>query len=100
MAFDSEGNVSGGKIWTDIVGFDDGQKVPLEFRLKVDAWSEDDIEQVEIYLGDKRVTTDKSFPYGYNFVFSPEDAGEKEFKVKAKDKNGRTADDSIKLTIE
>ncbi|KKT45536.1 MAG: Penicillin-binding protein, 1A family [candidate division WWE3 bacterium GW2011_GWA2_44_16] len=100
LAFDSEGNVSGGKIWTDIVGFDDGQKVPLEFRLKVDAWSEDDIEQVEIYLGDKRVTTDKSFPYGYNFVFSPEDAGEKEFKVKAKDKNGRTADDSIKLTIE
>ncbi|PIS22716.1 hypothetical protein COT50_00465 [candidate division WWE3 bacterium CG08_land_8_20_14_0_20_41_10] len=99
LAFDSEGNSSGGKISADIVGFTDGQVVPLEFRLKVDAWSEDDITQVSVYVDDDKVTDDKSFPYGYNFVFTPKDAGEKEFKIKARDKSGRTAEDSIKLII-
>jgi len=99
LAFDADGNSSGGKISADIVGFEDGQVVPLEFRLKVDAWSESEIAQVDIYMDGDHVTTDKSFPYGYNFVFTPKDAGEKEFKIKALDKSGRIAEDSIKLVI-
>jgi membrane peptidoglycan carboxypeptidase len=99
LSFDSDGNSSGDKISADIVGFTDGQVVPLEFRLKVDAWSEDDISQVSIYVNDTKVTDDKSFPYGYNFVFTPAEAGEKEFKIKARDKNDRTAEDAIKLVI-
>jgi len=99
LAFDADGNSSGDKISADIMGFTDGQVVPLEFRLKVDAWSEDEITQVDIYMDGDRVTTDKSFPYGYNFVFKPEDAGEKEFKIKAWDSSGRIAEDSIKLVI-
>lgn len=99
LSFDSDGNASGDKISADIVGLEDGQVVSLEFRLKVDAWSEDEVAQVDIYMDGDHVTTDKSFPYGYNFVFKPEDAGEKEFKIKARDENGRTAEDSIKLVI-
>ena len=99
LSFDSDGNSSGEKISADIVGFTDGQVVPLEFRLKVDAWSDDDIDQVGVYVDDEKVTDDKSFPYGYNFVFTPKDAGEKEFRIKARDNNGRIAEDSIKLVI-
>ena len=99
LVFDEDGNSSGGKISADIIGFEDGQTVPLEFRLKVDAWSEDDIERVDIYMDGDKITEDESFPFGYNFVFKPEDAGEKEFKVKARDKDGRVAEDSIKLII-
>ncbi len=99
LSFDSEGKASGGKISADIIGFSDGQIVPLAFRLKVDAWSEDDIDQVSVYVDDEKVTDDKSFPYGYNFVFTPVDAGEKEFRIKARDKSGRTAEDKINLVI-
>ncbi|MFH1295324.1 MAG: penicillin-binding transpeptidase domain-containing protein, partial [bacterium] len=100
LAFDDDGDATGDKISADIVGFSDGQTVPLEFRLKVDAWSEDDIDQVSIYLNDEKITDDKSFPYGYNFIFTPAQAGEKEFKIKARDDNGRTAEDSIRLVID
>lgn len=99
LAFDDEGKSSGDKISAEIVGFSDGQVVPLEFRLKVDAWSEDEIEQVSIYMDDEKITDDGSFPYGYNFVFKPGDGGEREFRIKARDKDGRTAEDSIKLTV-
>lgn len=99
LSFDDDGKASGDKIFAEIIGFSDGQTVPLEFRLKVDAWSEDDITQVSIYMDDGKVTDDGSFPYGYNFVFKPADAGEKEFRVKARDKNGRTAEDKITLNI-
>lgn len=99
LSFDDDGEASGDKISADIIGFEDGQTVPLEFRLKVDAWSEDEISQVSIYLNDEKVTDDKSFPYGYNFVFKPGDSGEKEFRIKARDENGRTAEDSIRLNI-
>jgi hypothetical protein len=99
LAFDDEGKSSGDKISAEIVGFSDGQVVPLEFRLKVDAWSEDEIEQVSIYLDDEKITDDGSFPYGYNFAFKPADGGEKEFRIKARDKDSRTAEDSIKLNI-
>lgn len=99
LSFDEDGKASGDKIFAEIIGFSNGQTVPLEFRLKVDAWSEDDIAQVSIYLNDEKVTDDGSFPYGYNFVFRPEDAGEKEFRIKARDKKGRTAEDKITLNI-
>lgn len=99
LTFDENGKLSSGKISADIVGFTDGQTVPLEFRLKVDAWSEDEISQVDIYVDGEKVTEDKTFPYGYNFVFTPKDSGEKEFKAKARDKSGRTAESSIRLKV-
>jgi membrane peptidoglycan carboxypeptidase len=99
LEFDDEGNVSGGKISVDIADFKEGQTVPLQFRLKADAWSEDDIDYVKVYVDDHEVTEDKSFPYGYNFEFAPSEAGEKEFKVKVRDSSGRTDEDSMRLKV-
>lgn len=99
LAFDEEGNPSGDKISAQIIGFNNNQEVPLEFRLKVDAWSKDGIDYVSIYLNGEKITDDASFPYGYNFVFSPKEAGEKKFVIRAKDKKGRVAEDSITLVV-
>ena len=65
----------------------------------MDAWSKSGIRQVNIYLDGDKITEDKSYPFGYNFVFTSKDAGEKEFTIKAYDKEGRTAEDGIKLII-
>lgn len=99
LTFDNDGDVSGGKISVDIADFKDGQTVPLQFRLKADAWSENDIDYVQVYVNGEKVTEDGSFPYGYNFEFTPSQVGEKEFRVKVRDSEGRTDEDSIRLKI-
>jgi hypothetical protein len=80
-------------------GLNDGDTLPLEFRLSVEVSSPNDIEYVRFSVDGDSVGEDKSVPYGYTFTFSPEQAGEHEFSVRAEDDDGREGKKTIKLKI-
>ena len=52
-----------------------------------------------IYLDGDKVTTDRSEPYGYNFKFTVDQAGNHEFKVVAQDDNGNKGEASVTLEV-
>lgn len=100
LYFDDDGDPrEDGDPVVEIVDIKDGDIVPLEFRLKVEVSSPHTVTKVKIYLDGKHVTVDTSIPYGYNFKFSPEDAGEHEFKVTAEDSNGKEGETKIKVRV-
>ncbi|MCA9302453.1 transglycosylase domain-containing protein [Candidatus Nomurabacteria bacterium] len=82
-----------------IANFKNGSDAPLEFRLKVEVSSPNDIDYVKIYLDGNEVTKDKSEPFGYNFTFTSADVGKHEFKASAVDEDGREGDVKISLEI-
>ncbi len=84
----------------EFTGLDNGDTIPLKYRLQVEISAVDDIEKVSIYKNGERVTEDKSAPYGYTFEFSPGDVGKTvEFSAKAVDEDGRDGTKTIKVTI-
>lgn len=83
----------------EIVNWDNGDKAPQRFRLKVEVSSANDIDEVRIYRDGERVTEDDSFPYGYNFKFEDDQLGTHEFKAVAEDEDGRKDETTIKLKI-
>jgi len=100
LYFDEDGDPKeDGEPMIEILDFEDGDNVTLEFRLKVEVSSPHTITKVKIYLDDELVTTDTSIPYGYNFVFSNEDAGEHEFNVIAEDSRGKEGEKKVKLIV-
>ena len=83
-----------------IVNFSDGDVTPFNFRLKVEVSSANDVDVVEIFLDGNKVSDDKSEPYGYNFEFKPEQAGEThKFRVKVQDEKGHEDDTEVTLKI-
>lgn len=100
LQFDEDGDVEGDVDPSiDIIGLKDGDRVPLSFRLAVDAFSPNDIEVVSFYVDGKKVGEDKSKPYGFPFEFSADDVGEHEFMIKAKDEDDRDAEKKIRLRV-
>jgi membrane peptidoglycan carboxypeptidase len=76
-----------------------GDTVPLEFRLEVEVSSPNSIDRVSIYQDGKTITHDGSFPYGYNFTFKAEEAGEYLFTAIAEDKKGNKGESEIRLRV-
>jgi membrane peptidoglycan carboxypeptidase len=101
LEFDSDGDVK-----TDVspkVGFvnlTDNDRIPLVYRIQVEVSSPNDIDRVKIYIGDNKVTEDKSYPYGFDMTFKPEDAG-KEVKLKAIaiDDDGRDGEKVVTVRV-
>jgi len=83
----------------EITNFKNNDDAPLRFRLKVEVSSANDIDEVRIYKNGERVSEDKSYPYGYNFDFTEEEAGWYEFEVVAEDEKGRDDSTTIKLNV-
>lgn len=100
LVFDDSGDVqSSDNVYVDITGFKDGDSAPLSFRFAVEPSASNSIDKVNIYLDGNQVTSDGSEPYGYNFLFKPEDAGSHEFKAVAVDSKGNEGEKTIKLNI-
>ncbi len=100
LEFDSKGKVKDSNdICAYIVNFSDGENVPLDFRLSVEVSSAKDVDEVRIYKDGEKVTSDGSEPYGYNFELSAKDIGEHTFKVIARDEDGNSDEDEIKLNV-
>jgi len=100
LEFDEDGDVEKDvdpKI--SFPGLEDGDTLPLEFRLSVEVSSPNDIEYVRFSVDGDSVGEDKSVPYGYTFKFTPDQAGEHEFSVRAEDEDGREGKKTIKLNI-
>lgn len=101
LYFDEDGDPKeDGDPYVEVLDFDDGDKVPLEFRLKVEVSSPHTITKVKIYMDDDLITTDTSIPYGYDFTFSLSETGEHEFEVKAEDSKGKEGETKIKLNVQ
>lgn len=87
------------EVYVDIVGYDDGDRTPLSFRLQVEVSAASDVKEVRIYDNDKLVSEDKSEPWGYNFTYSSSERGEHTYKIVAQDKEGNKGDRTIKLRV-
>lgn len=79
------------------IDLDDGDTVPLNFRLGVEVSSPNDIEEVRIYMNDEQVTADKSDPFGYNFELTT--SGTFTFEAVAEDEDGREGSKKIRLHV-
>jgi membrane peptidoglycan carboxypeptidase len=100
MEFDEDGDVINfNDVYVHIVGFKDGDRVPLEFRLEAEISVYRSVREVRFYQGDERVGSDSSAPYGHDFKFSRDEAGEYEFTVVAEDTRGNKGETTIKLQV-
>jgi hypothetical protein len=99
LKFDGDKVENKDDVYVKIVGLDDYEEVPLQFRLNVEVSAYHDIDEVRIYLDGKRITEDPNFPWGYNFDFGPTDIGEHEFHAVAEDEDGNEGSDTKKLFI-
>ena len=100
LDFDDDGDVEDSDdICASIVNYNDGDTVPLDFRLSVEVSSGRDVAEVRIYKDGEKITSDKSEPYGYNFELSASDIGEHQFKIIAKDEKGNKDEDDITLNV-
>ncbi len=86
-------------VAVQIVGFKDGDKVPMQFRLNVETSSGNDISKVSIYMDGKKMNDDTREPFGYNFKIDSKDFGEHEFSATATDKKGNKGSEKIKLEV-
>ncbi len=100
LKFDDDGDVEDDdEICVEIVNLNNGDRVPLDFRLSAEVSSSKDVDRVNVYMDDRRMTEDNSAPYGYNFELSPSDIGRHKFKVSAKDEDGNKAEKEIELEV-
>jgi membrane peptidoglycan carboxypeptidase len=100
LKFDSDGKViNDDEVYVDIVGLRNRDSVPLQFRLDAEVSSYHDIREVRIYKEKELVTRDRTYPYGYDFEFSEEEAGEYEFTIVAEDRRGNKGEVKIKLKV-
>jgi len=99
LDFDGDEVENKDDVYVRIVGLDDNEEVPLQFRLNVEISAYHDIDEVRIYLDGNKVTEDSNFPWGYNFDFSPSDIGEHEFEAIAEDEDGNKGSDTKPLYV-
>ena len=100
LKFDEDGDIENeNDVFVDVVSLSNGDKVGFSFRLSVEVSAANDISEVRIYDGDNQVTADESYPYGYNFSYKSEDAGEHEFSIVAEDEKGNEGKTKIKLIV-
>ena len=100
LTFESDGDVKDdNKICVDIVNYKNGDRVPLDFRLSTEVSSSKDIDRVNIYMDDEKITEDSSAPYGYNFELDSSKIGSHKFKVSAKNEDGDKDEKEITLQV-
>lgn len=100
LEFDDDGDVEDSDdICVYIVNFNDGDTVPLDFRLSVEVSAAQDVDEVRVYKDGDLITEDGSEPFGYNFELSASEIGEHSFKVIARDEDGNTDEDDIRLNV-
>jgi penicillin-binding protein 1C len=100
LEFNDDGDATNSSdIFVSIVGFDDGDTVPLDFRLRAEISTGKDIEKIRIYMDGEKVAEDGSKPFGYNFSLSPEQIGKHTFKVVAENEKGNKDDDEVELNV-
>lgn len=100
LSFEEDGDIKDDdKVCVEILYYEDGDTVPLDFRLSVETSSANDIDSVKVYLDGNEVTTDKSAPYGYNFELDASSIGKHSFRVKAEDDDGNEAEKEITLNV-
>lgn len=99
LEFDGDEVSNKNDVSVEIVGLDDGDTVPMEFRLNVETSSYYETKKVKIYVNGEKISEDNNEPFGNNFKFTSKDFGEKEFKVVAADEKGNDGETSIKLNV-
>jgi hypothetical protein len=99
LEFDGDEVSNKDNVSVEIVGLDDGDTVPMEFRLNVEVSAYNDIDKVKIYFNGEKVGEDNNEPFGNNFKLTPKDFGEKEFKAVAVDDKGNEGETAIKLIV-
>ena len=99
LEFDDDEVKNDDEVNVAIVGINDGDSVPLEFRLNVEVSAANDIDVVNIYMDGNKVAEDKSEPFGYNFELKASDIGEHTFEASAKDDNGNKGNAKVKLKV-
>lgn len=100
LEFDDDGDVKDSDdICAEIVNFNNGDTVPLDFRLSVEVSAANDVKEVRIYKDGEQITKDGSEPFGYNFELSAGDIGEHTFEITAEDEDGNEDTDKIKLNV-
>lgn len=100
LEFDDSGDVTNkDEVYVDVIGLKEGDVVPLDFRLSLEISSGREIKGVRIYKNGEKVTDDSNEPFGYNFTFTPEEAGEYEFTATAENEKGNKGSTSIKLLV-
>lgn len=99
LEFDGDKVKDSDTVYVDFSNLKDGDTIPLSFRLGVEVSASNDIDAVRIYKNGEQVTKDSSYPYGYNFLFSPNETGEYDFKAVAQDSKGNKGEKTIKLKV-
>ena len=101
LDFDDDGDVrENSDPVIEIVNIENGDTIPLVFRLKAEISSPNDVDKVKIYVDGEKIAEDESDPYGYNFNFGLSDIGkELELKVTVEDEDGRDDSDSVRVKI-
>ncbi len=99
LQFDDDGDVEGNDVCVTILNYEDGDAVPLDFRLSVEVSSSNDIGEVRIYMDGNLITEDSSSPWGYNFELQPSSLGTHEFSAVAEDDDGNEGKADVKLEI-
>jgi len=102
LQYDSLGEVQNkDDVKVKIIGLNNGDEVNLIFRLNVEVSSYEDVKKVTIYLDDKKITEDKSKPYGYNFNLNINDINAKKRKIKAvvETEDGKKDEDEVEVNV-
>ena len=99
LEFDGDDVKESDKVCVNILNYDDGDKVPLDFRLSAEVSSGKDVREVRVYMDGNQITSDGSEPYGYNFELGGGNIGKHEFSVVAENDNGNKAEEKITLEV-
>ena len=100
LEYDSDGEVENkDEVNVAIVGVDDGDTLPLNFRLNIEVSSYHDVSLITIYMDGEKIAEDSSEPYGYNFKLGVDKIGEHEFEATARNKNDDKGSTKVKLNV-
>lgn len=99
LEFDGDDVENKNDVFIEITGYENGDKVPLEFRLSAEVSGYRDVDEVRIYMDGERIAEDSSEPYGYNFDLDPSQLGEHTFEVVVENEKGNKDDDKVALDV-
>lgn len=73
--------------------------VPLKFRISVEISASEKIRNVKFYFDDNQVGEDSSYPYGFTFNLNSSNLGNRKFRAKVTDRDGKESSDEIILNV-
>ncbi len=84
----------------DIDEPDDGDTVEGQVEIEVDAFDDDEVTSVEIWVDGSRVRTDCAAPYSYTWDTCDASSGAHDIEAIASDSNGASANDTVAVTVD